>query len=109
VVFYLAVGTERVPDPSDFSALDRLTPRRIRTDLQPVLRKRDWFDLAAARTRVMDYLNDLLRLKEEELEFLVAFRAGQWRPELLFDGASLDRVREHPMARWKLVRRAAGR
>ncbi|MDR2973552.1 MAG: nucleotidyl transferase AbiEii/AbiGii toxin family protein [Propionibacteriaceae bacterium] len=102
VVFYLAVGTEEVPDPTDFSRIQAITARRIRTDLQPVLRKRDWFDLAAAQQRVTNYLGLLLQLEPAEKEFLSAFRGGMWAPELIFDGEQLDRIAQHPMAQWKL-------
>jgi predicted nucleotidyltransferase component of viral defense system len=102
VVFYLAVGTDTVPDPSDRAAISALTPRKIRTDLQPVLRKRDWFDLLAAQQRVGEYLDRLLTLTPSEDEFLAEFRSHVWKPELLFAGEQLERVRHHPMAVWKL-------
>ena len=102
VVFYLAVGTDKVPDLADFSRILELTPRRIRTQLQPVLHKRDWFDLPAAQQRVTDYLSQLLQLELAEQEFLDAFQGGRWQPELLFSGDCLKRVRSHPMAVWKL-------
>jgi hypothetical protein len=102
VVFYLAVGTDEVPDPTDLSRIQALTPRRIRTDLHPVLRKRDWFDLTAAQQRVTNYLGSLLRLKSPEQEFLNAFQDGHWKPELIFKGRQLARVAQHPMAQWKL-------
>lgn len=102
VVFYLAIGTEKVPDLADFSRIEALTPHRIRIDLQPVLRKRDWFDLSAAQQRVVTYLKELLRLEPDEREFLAAFQKGLWKPELIFEGDQLDRVQRHPMAEWKL-------
>jgi hypothetical protein len=102
VVFYLAVGTDEVPDPTDLSRIQALTPRRIRTDLQPVLRKRDWFDLTAAQQRVTNYLGSLLRLEPPEQEFLHAFQDGHWKPELIFEDEQLTRVAQHPMAQWKL-------
>ena len=102
VVFYLAVGTGETPDPTDRSRLQALTPRRIRTELQPVLRKRDWFDLSAALKNVTDYLDSLLQLDVAEEQFLDAFRNRQWKPELLFDGDQLDHIARHPMAIWKL-------
>ncbi|MDR1450515.1 MAG: hypothetical protein LBI84_10045 [Propionibacteriaceae bacterium] len=84
------------------TAINALTVRKIRTDLQPVLRKRDWFDLTVAQQRVSEYLVELINLAPAEEEFLVAFRARAWRPELLFSDEELERVRRHPMAIWKL-------
>ncbi|MDR0989928.1 MAG: nucleotidyl transferase AbiEii/AbiGii toxin family protein [Propionibacteriaceae bacterium] len=102
VVFYLAVGTDVVPDPTDFSRLHALTPRKIRTDLQPVLRKRDWFDLSAAQHRVTDFLASLLQLNASEQKFIDAFNNGEWKPELILRDEALSRVANHPMAVWKL-------
>ena len=101
-LFRRCVGTDKVPDLTDYSRILELTPRRIRTQLQPVLRKRDWFDLPAAQQRVTAYLSKLLQLEPAEQEFLDAFRGGRWEPELLFSGDCLERVRSHPMAAWKL-------
>jgi predicted nucleotidyltransferase component of viral defense system len=106
VVFYLAVSTETVPDPDDRSAITGLTERKIRTDLRPVLRKRDRFDLPAAQQRVTGYLNGLLRLTDSEQEFLAAFRAHAWKPELVSGGEELARIAHHPMAAWKLAEHA---
>jgi hypothetical protein len=101
VVFYFAVGSEEPPKQFDIGRIDGLTSHRIRTDLQPVLRKRDWFDLPDAQERVKKYLTGLLVLEEEERRFLDTFRNGEYKPELLFGGDILERVITHPMAVWK--------
>jgi predicted nucleotidyltransferase component of viral defense system len=100
-VLYLAVGTDTVPDPLDFRNIAALTERKIRTDLQPVLRKRDWFNLPDAQARAIEFLTGLLTLTPAAQEFLDAFKTGAWKPELVFDGDCLERVRTHPMAQWK--------
>ena len=102
VVFYLAIGTDEVPDFTDHSRFLALTQRSIRTRLQPVLRKRDWFDLPAAQQRTTSYLSQLLQLEPAEQAFLDSFQRGEWYPELVFSGNHLDRIRDHPMAAWKL-------
>jgi predicted nucleotidyltransferase component of viral defense system len=101
-VFYSAIGGEESPEGSGIGRIDRLTTYKIRTDLQPVLRKRDWFDLPAAQERVKDYLTRLLALSDDERRFLDCFRRKEYNPELLFTGKELERVRNHPMAAWKL-------
>jgi predicted nucleotidyltransferase component of viral defense system len=101
-VFYSAVGTREPPQDFDFERIYSLTSRKIRTDLQPVLRKRDLFDLPDAQERVMAYLKAVLALEASEHHFLSNFRAGEYTPQLLFDGEALERVRKHPMALWKL-------
>lgn len=104
-VFYSAVGTEEPPQAFDLERIDSLTRYKIRTDLQPVLRKRDRFDLPAAQKCVKAFLETLLVLEVDERCFLDVFREGQYKPELLFDGETLERVRNHPMAAWKLQQR----
>jgi hypothetical protein len=53
--------------------------------------------------QVTNYLSRLLILHATEQEFLGAFRSGAWKPELLFEGDALERVRLHPMAKWKTI------
>jgi len=55
VMFYSAIGSEIPPEKFDIDCIDSLTSYKIRTDLQPVLHKRDWFDLSAAQERVKGY------------------------------------------------------
>jgi len=102
VVFYAAIGGEQAPETFDFSKMDMLTEREIKKRLTPMLRKREPFDLAASRERVRKYLSALLELPDNEKEFLAAFRNGEYRPELIFYGDALERVRYHPMAAWKM-------
>jgi len=87
--------------PDDLSRMDSITWHKFKTDLLPVIRKDDKFDLEAALKRVKSWLSELLALSEVEREFLSAFREKNYRPELLFDGDELERVRTHPMAVWK--------
>ena len=83
--------------------MDTLTYRDIRTRLTPLLRKKDTFDLGQARKRVKDYLSELLVCSDREAQFLSAFRNGRYHPELLFSDETLERVRDHPMALWKMI------
>jgi predicted nucleotidyltransferase component of viral defense system len=106
VVFYAAIASDEAPMQFDVDRIYSLTNYKIRTDLQPVLRKKERFDLSSAQQTVKGYLNDLLTLKVNELEFLRAFRNKQYKPELLFDGEILERVQLHPMALWKMQNRA---
>ena len=102
VVFYSAIGGEQAPETFDFAKMDSLIERDIKMRLAPMLRKRERFDLAVARERVRKYLTALLELTESDKQFLAAFRGGEYSPELLFDGTILERVRNHPMALWKM-------
>jgi hypothetical protein len=101
-VFYSAVGSETVPEAYDVSVIDAITNHKIRTDLQPVLRKNERFELSAAQERAKQYLSTLLVPTDNEKQFLSAFRDKEYRPELLFSGDCLERIRNHPMALWKM-------
>ena len=102
VVFYAAIGGEQAPEKFDFSRIDALTEQDIKMRLAPVLPKKERFDLATARERVKMNLAELLFLTENEKRFLSEFRNGKYSPELLFTGDDLGRIREHPMALWKM-------
>jgi hypothetical protein len=43
----------------------------------------------------------LLILTPEEWAFLEVFQKSEYKPELLFGGETLERVRNHPMALWR--------
>jgi len=101
IVFYSAIGSETAPEFFNIERIDSLTRHRIKTDLMPVIRKSEKFDLEAAKRKIKDYLSKLLLLTEKEKQFLEAFRNDDYRPELLFKGEILERVRNHPMALWK--------
>lgn len=105
VIFYLAVATETPPLSFDFSAINTITPRKIMTDLRPVIRDRDAFILENAKTSIRNFLNEHLYLSDAELDFLQKFKHGYYQPELLFSDASiLNRISNHPMAIWKTTK-----
>jgi len=102
-VFYLAVTGDVGAQALDFQRLDSITPRKIKTDLYPVIRSTERFDFAATKQRVGDFLAEHMALAPQEAEFLRNFAAGQYAPELLFDDAEIvARVKEHPMALWRM-------
>ena len=102
VVFYAAIGTEETPTAFSFDSIMAIQQNKIKTDLLPVLRNSAFFDVKAAQDECIGYLEKLLVLTERETEFLQAFRGKQYRPKLLFDEETIvDRVSDHPMARWK--------
>jgi predicted nucleotidyltransferase component of viral defense system len=103
VVFYTAVGSDVISDSYDLDRIDTLTFQRIKTDLLPVIRKQERFDHDAARERVKSCLSGLLALTDDERQFLSEFRQKTYRPELLFNGKMLERIKNHPMAVWKTM------
>ena len=102
IVFYAAIGGEHAPESFDFAKMDLLTERDIKMRLRPMLRKKESFDLNSARERVIKYLVELMELSDDEKQFLASFRNGEYHPELLFDGDTLEQVYNHPMAVWKM-------
>ena len=101
-VFYSAVSAESVPAVIDFSKMDALTDREIRTRLTPMLRRKASFKLNEARDTVKNYLSTLLALSDNEKQFLDYFRSGEYCPDLLFVGGEVERIRDHPMVAWKM-------
>lgn len=103
VVFYVAIATETTPLQFAFEKINNITSYAIRTELNPVIGRLDSFELSAAQKRVTEFLTDLLVLDEKEKQFLMAFSKKQYRPEILFgDSEILDRIKNHPMALWKM-------
>lgn len=101
VVFYLAVATESPIMDIHYRSIDLITPHKITTDLKPVIRDRDAFELEQAKETVMDFLDDNLFFTEMDIAFLKEFQNGSYRPELIFRGETLKRIENHPMAIWK--------
>lgn len=104
-IFYSAIASEIVPEHFDFGGIGKLSVQKIKTDLVPVLRRSERFDLLSAQKQVEDYLKGVL-LPEGDLSFWVAFANGEYKPELLFDDEDvLSRIERHPMALWKCSRK----
>ena len=102
VVFYTAISQDEIPDEYDYARMNAITQRKIKTDLQPVIHRTEFFKLEEAKQEVETFLRKLLVLMEKEKAFLSAFKQKEYKPELLFDGEMLERVQNHPMAMWKI-------
>lgn len=101
-VFYSAIAAEQAPAAFNFDTIRELDPHRIRTDLIPVLRRTERFDLQAAQENTIDFLASFMSLTMAEIEFWQAFNDKNYRPELIFsDPDQLQRIIKHPMAIWK--------
>lgn len=86
----------------DTSVIDALTKQRIKTDLLPVIRRKDGFNLEREKEAVKTYLAELMVLTKDEREFMCRFAQKEYVPELLFSDADiLERIKNHPMALWK--------
>ena len=108
VMFYSAIASENVPTEYDLEGFGIISTHKIKTDLTPVLRRGERFDLADAQKQVKTYLSDIFKPEDTELAFWQAFADGKYQPELLFDDAdTLARIDHHPMALWKCKGRSA--
>lgn len=104
VVFYLAVGGKKKPEKEySFERIQNIKFPQIRSTLIPVLKKTDKFDFEEAKASVVSFLSKLLTLGEAEKNFIDSFNQGEYKPEFLFDdGEIIERIKEHPMALWKI-------
>ena len=102
VMLYCAIGSEKTPETITFNALNQMSQFRIKTDLAPVLRQGDFFDLRKAREATIHFVEKALVPEKSETQFLDEFRQNRYKPELLFDDPGIvTRIANHPMAIWK--------
>lgn len=101
-VYYSAIGSETPPDQFDFFNIGMVSLQKMKTDLNPVLRRGEKFNLDIVKKEVSSYLSEILVPTEDEILFWSEFRKGSYRPELIFGKTEeYDNVKEHPMALWK--------
>lgn len=103
VLFYLAAGGSHEPcNEYCFDSIDEIRFKQIRATLMPMLKKSELFDFEAAKIRVKDYLQELLKFSKEEKLFIEKFNKQNYQPQLLFEDAEIvGRIANHPMALWK--------
>src|SRR5665647_1408325 len=105
IIFYAAISARdknSINKTFDTTAIDLITKLKIKRDLLPVIKRKDDFELDAAKKLVKEYISDLMVLTKKEKEFLNKFGIGEYVPELLFeDKEILDCIKNHPMALWK--------
>lgn len=102
-LFYMAIGNDKVPETIDINKIDEITFHKIHTDLLPVKRQVEEFDLMKEKETLKMYLSDLMRPVEAEKQFMEEFRQKRYRPDLLFEDEEIvGRLINHPMALWKM-------
>lgn len=104
VVFYSAISSESPTIQLQLHNIEQVNQHRVKTDLNPVLRSKEKYDLQSSQLQVKTWLVDLLKLEDNENKFLEAFRGKEYRPNLLFaSNEILKRIEHHPMALWKCL------
>ena len=102
VAFYAAIASPTAPDGFSLENIDGITAQKVKAALVPVLKRAEHFNFSEAQKQVKDYLGKILIPTEAETKFWDAFKKNEYRPELLFeDAAIVERIKEHPMAKWK--------
>ncbi|MDL2294399.1 nucleotidyl transferase AbiEii/AbiGii toxin family protein [Ruminococcaceae bacterium OttesenSCG-928-D13] len=102
-VFYMSVAGDISVSGFSFARIGDITPHKIKTDLYPMIRNAERFDLPAARNRVSSFLNERMVLTEGESKFLRHFDAGRYEPLSLFEDTEIvNRIEDHPMVLWRL-------
>lgn len=82
--------------------MDNLSFSAIKRNLIPLLHVGERIDTDALKKTVSQFIETLFRLTENEQKYIDSFNAGEFYPELLFEKAIADRLKEHPMALWKM-------
>lgn len=102
VIFYNAISSKGADTSFDPVLIDSITQRKIKTDLLPVIKRSDDFNLESAKKIVKQFVSELMILTDKEKSFLDKFSQKAYLPELLFeDKMILNRIKKHPMAVWK--------
>lgn len=100
VVFYSVLGNADKPDllRQNLNAIRMMPFQALKTQLLPMLHtKSGYFDKDRLFDVAINYLEDLIRLEDEEVEFLECFFNGSFRPELLFDESTSRELMTHPV------------
>lgn len=100
VVFYSVLGNADKPDllKQDLNEIRKMPFQALKTQLLPMLHtKLGHFDKDRLFDVAINYLENLMRLEDVELEFIEQFFSGNFRPELLFDEQTSNNLMMHPV------------
>ena len=83
--------------------MENMSFSAIKRNLIPLLHVGERIDTDAFKQTVSQFIETLFELTETEQKYIDSFNAGEFNPELLFDKAIADRLKEHPMVLWKMM------
>jgi predicted nucleotidyltransferase component of viral defense system len=105
-IFYLLMSNEFQPFGDLLNQfkknMENLSFSAIKRNLIPLLHVGEIIDTDAFKQTVSQFIETLFELTETEQKYIDSFNAGEFNPELLFDKAIANRLKEHPMALWKM-------
>lgn len=105
VIFYSVISAEKIKKDFSFEALQKITIRRVITDLFPVIACKEHFDLEEKLIKVENFIEHLMVLTENEKQFIDCFSRKELRLDLLFDDFEIiERLKSHPMIKWRLCK-----
>ena len=87
-----------------FHSIAEITDKEIKAGLVPLLRKGVVIGRSEMIKKVKPLLEDILKLRKNEKEYVKSFFKGEYVPELLFtkgEVADLSALKNHPVALWK--------
>lgn len=108
VIFYMAIGktTDRPFNEVliDFETkINAYMVDKVPQYLSSTLKKDDNFSMIDAVNMVKDFVSNLMKLNKSETKFINEFENSNYHPELLFDDNEIiNRIKNHPMALWKI-------
>jgi predicted nucleotidyltransferase component of viral defense system len=106
-IFYLLTSNEFQPFGDLLNQfkknMENLSFSAIKRNLIPLLHVGERIDTDAFKQTVSQFIETLFELTETEQKYIDSFNAGEFKPELLFDKAIADRLKEHPMVLWKMM------
>lgn len=109
-IFYLSLSNDQ-PKLTEMVEnacvkISRIDYRDVKRALIPVLKQAESFDFRSAFAFVDEFLKQLFVLTDEEQNYLKRFDQGFFEPQLLFSDTSvIARIKDHPMAIWKVQHR----
>ena len=106
-IFYLLTSNEFQPLDQLLDIfkmnMENISFSVIRRNLIPMLHVGERIDLDPFKQTVSQFIEILFELTEAEQKYIDSFNNGEYKPELLFEKEIADRIKEHPMALWKMM------
>jgi len=106
-IFYLLTSNEFQPFGDLLNQfkknMENMSFSAIKRNLIPLLHVGERIDTDAFKQTVSQFIETLFELTETEQKYIDSFNAGEFNPELLFDKAIADRLKEQSMALWKMM------
>jgi predicted nucleotidyltransferase component of viral defense system len=106
-IFYLLTSNEFQPLGDLLNQfkknMENMSFSAIKRNLIPLLHVGETIDINVFIQTVNQFIETLFELTEAEQKYIDFFNAGEFNPELLFDKAIANRLKEHPMVLWKMM------